>query len=75
MAIGMAGALLLLLWVEYEISWDRFHKNADCLYRVLLDHRYNDGQLYQEAYTPIPLAAALKEEYPEIIRSSRYMKN
>jgi putative ABC transport system permease protein len=74
MAIGMAGALLLLLWVQYEISWDRFHKNGDRLYRVLVNHTYNDGQLVQEAFTPVPLAAALKEEYPEIIRSSRYIK-
>ncbi|MCX6300728.1 MAG: ABC transporter permease [Bacteroidia bacterium] len=74
MAIGMAGALLLLLWVQYEISWDRFHKNGDRLYRVLVNHTYNDGRLVQEAFTPVPLAAALKEEYPEIIRSSRYLK-
>ena len=74
MAIGMAGALLLLLWVQYEISWDRFHKNGDRLYRVLVNHTYNDGQLVQEAFTPVPLAAVLKEEYPEIIRSSRYIK-
>ncbi|OFY67068.1 MAG: hypothetical protein A2Y71_05040 [Bacteroidetes bacterium RBG_13_42_15] len=74
MAIGMACAILLLLWVQNEISWDRFHKNADCLYRVLVNHQYNDGQLRQEANTPVPLAAALKEEYPEIIRSSRYAK-
>jgi ABC-type antimicrobial peptide transport system permease subunit len=74
MAIGMAGALLLLLWVEYEISWDRFHKNGDRLFRVLVNHTYNEGRIVQEAFTPVPLAAALKEEYPEIIRSSRYMK-
>ena len=52
MAIGMACAILLLLWVQNEISWDRFHKNADCLYRVLVNHHYNDGQLRQEANTP-----------------------
>jgi putative ABC transport system permease protein len=74
MAIGMACAILSLLWVQNEISWDRFHRNADYIYRVLVNHHYNDGQFRQEAYTPIPPAAALKEEYPEIIRSSRYAK-
>lgn len=74
MAISMAGAILLLLWVQYEVSWDRFHKNGDRLYRVLVNHIYNDGRLVQEAFTPVPLAAALKEEYPEIIRSSRFIK-
>lgn len=71
MAIGMAGAILILLWVQDEIGFDRFHKNADCLYRVLENQYYNEGELRQEAVTPVPLASALKEEYPEIIRSSR----
>ena len=74
MAIAMACAFLILLWVQHEINWDRFHQNADDLYRVLVNHQYNDGPLQQEAFTPVPLAAALKEEYPEIIRASRYEK-
>ena len=42
MAIGMAGAFLILLWVQNELSYDRFHKNADCLYRVL-ENQYSEG--------------------------------
>ena len=61
MAIGMAGALLLLLWVQYEISWDRFHKNGDRLYRVLVTHTYNDGRIVQEAFTPVPLDAGFRK--------------
>ncbi len=71
LAIGMVCAILLLLWVQYQLSYDRFHKNADCLYRVLERH-YSDGKLQQLALTTYPLADALKEEYPEIIRTSRY---
>jgi putative ABC transport system permease protein len=72
LAIGMAGAFLILLWVQNELSYDRFHKNADCLYRVL-ENQYSDGgDVLQTALTPNALAPALKEEYPEIIRSSRY---
>ena len=71
MAIGMACAILLLLWVQYELSYDRFYKNADRLYRVVQTDNF-DGKLHQLAITPYPLAAALKEEYSEIIRSTRY---
>ena len=42
MAIGMAGAFLILLWVQNEVGYDRFHKNADCLYRVL-ENQYSEG--------------------------------
>lgn len=71
MAIGMACAILLLLWVENEMSYDRFHKNVDNLYRVTSTENYG-GQLHQQATTPFSLAAALKKDYPEIIRSTRY---
>lgn len=72
MAVGMACSILILLWVQNEWSFDRHFKNADNLYRVLEKFISIDGHLYQEATTPSPLAAALKEQYPEIIRSSRY---
>ena len=72
MSIGMAGAFLILLWVQSELSYDRFHKNADCLYRVLQNLYSEGGDVIQTALTPNALASALKEEYPEIIRSTRY---
>jgi putative ABC transport system permease protein len=71
MAIGMACAILLLLWVRYERSYDRFHENADRLFRVVQTDNY-DGRIHHLAATPFPLAAALKEEYPEILRSTRF---
>jgi|WetSurMetagenome_2_1015567.scaffolds.fasta_scaffold01655_3 putative ABC transport system permease protein len=72
MAIGMASAILVLLWVQNELSFDRFHKNTGCLYRVLENQYSEGGDILQTALTPNALAHALKEEYPEIIRSSRY---
>ncbi len=71
LAIGMACAILLLLWVRNEVSYDRFHKNAENLYRVTSTSTYA-GRFHREAGTPFPLAASLKKEYPEIIRSTRY---
>jgi ABC-type antimicrobial peptide transport system permease subunit len=70
-AIGMACAILLLLWVQYQFSFDKFYKSADCLYRVLERHVI-DGKTEQTALTTYPLATALKEEYPEIIHSTTY---
>ena len=71
LSIGMALSILLLLWVKYQLSYDRFHKNAGCLYRVIA-RQTSDGKLHQVALTPYPLASALKNDYPEILRSSRY---
>jgi ABC-type antimicrobial peptide transport system permease subunit len=71
MAVGMACAILLLLWVQNEFSYDRFHKNPDSLFRVLHTVKM-EGDIRHLALTQYPLAAALKEECPEIIRSTRY---
>jgi putative ABC transport system permease protein len=35
LAVGMACTLLILLWVDDELSFDRFHNNAENIYLVL----------------------------------------
>jgi putative ABC transport system permease protein len=71
MAIGMSIAILLFLFAQNELSYDRFYKNADNIYRVLERH-ITDGKLQQMAITTYPLATTLKSSYPEIILSTRY---
>jgi putative ABC transport system permease protein len=75
MAIGMACSIMILLWVQDEWSFDRHFKDADNIYRVLEKFISIDGNLYQEATTPSPLAVSLKEQYPEILRTSRYVES
>jgi len=60
-----------MLWVLDELSYDRFNKNADHIYRVVEDQYYAGGEVFPVAVTPGPLAKALKDEYPEIINSCR----
>jgi len=72
MAIGMACAILILLWVQDELSYDRFHKNAGNLYRVIERQNIPGAETTAMVPTPGALGQALKEKYPEIIRTSRY---
>jgi putative ABC transport system permease protein len=72
MAIGMAAAILILLWVQDEWSYDRHFIHADDLYRVI-EKDPSEGAGSMMVPTPGALANTLKEEYPEIIRSSRYI--
>ena len=71
LAIGMAICILILLWVQDELGYDRFHQNADSIYRVT-EHQYNSsGGYFAVAVTPWPLAEALKKDFPEIVESAR----
>lgn len=71
LAIGMTCTTMILLWVQDELSYDKFHGNAGSLYRVVETQTYSN-QTMQIARTPHPLAAALKKDYPEIKEATRY---
>jgi putative ABC transport system permease protein len=72
LAIGMACAILLFLWIQDELSYDSYFKDADNLYRVLESPNPTEGET-PFAISSCPLASVLKQEYPEIIRSSRFL--
>jgi putative ABC transport system permease protein len=72
LAIGMTCSMLILLWVQDELSYDRFNENADRLCRVVETQHYTGGQAFPAAVTPTALAAALKQEIPQIERSTRF---
>ncbi len=71
LAIGMACCLLICLWVMDELSFDRFHKNAETLYRVEFDQNYS-GRDFHVTVTQYPMARALEAEVPEIEHAVRY---
>jgi putative ABC transport system permease protein len=69
---GIALALLILVYVRSELSYDRFHEKADRLYRL----RYSAPNGLQLATTPPPIAPKLKEEFSEIEEAARvYIRN
>ena len=70
LAIGMTCCMLILLWVQDELSYDKFHENADHIYRI--NKIWRKGEIAHYATTPAPLAQALKEEFPEINNSARF---
>jgi putative ABC transport system permease protein len=71
MSIGIACVILILLWVQDEWSYDRHFNYADDLYRVIEKQNSPGGEVTFFAPTLSAVAPALKNEYPEIIRSSR----
>ena len=65
LAIGMATCILILLYIQDELSYDRYHPHADRVYRIV-DDIESGGQTVQTAGTPTGWGPALKRDYPEI---------
>ncbi len=72
LAIGMACTLLIFLWVNHEMSYDKFHTNVDQIYRVVENQYYAGNEVFPVAVTPSPLASNLKENYSEVINTTRF---
>jgi putative ABC transport system permease protein len=67
LAVGMACFTLIALWVQDELSFDKFHTNKDELYLLTITHP-NDIVDYN---VPYALAPVLASEYPEILEYTR----
>ena len=70
LAIGIAFAILIGLWIQYETSYDRFHKNGERIGKVMKHVNFNNEKTSQQA-TPLPVFYEFKSNYPEVKRNSR----
>jgi putative ABC transport system permease protein len=70
LAIGMACTILILFWVQHELSYDRYHMNGRNIYRILQHIKYSE--IVTWAINQGPLGPALKEEISEIEEQARF---
>jgi putative ABC transport system permease protein len=75
LATGMACSLLIFLFVTNENSYDRFHKDAGNIYRVVKDFVNDDKTRLPDATTPPALAPAMQKELPEVEHVTRVFPN
>jgi putative ABC transport system permease protein len=75
LATGIACSLLIFLFVTDELSYDRFHKDSDLVYRVVKDFVNDDGSKIPDATTPAALAPAMQREMPEVASITRIRPN
>ena len=71
LAIGMAACILVALFILDEISYDRYNKDANRIYRVVKDFVNDDGSKLPDATTPPAIGAAVQREIPEVEHMAR----
>jgi putative ABC transport system permease protein len=71
LVIGLTSAVLVFLWVKYEVSFDRFHPENDRVYAVMLNENIDGGvETYDE--TNAPLGDYFATHVPEIESFTRF---
>ena len=72
MTIGLACCLYILLYVRFELSFDRFHDKADRIFRLVDSFESTTGKS-DLATSSAPFAPNLKREFPEVEEAARIM--
>ncbi len=71
LAIGIACFLFITLYVQHELSYDRYHEKADRIYRLAVSIRMGGNDL-ERAIVGAPTAAALVDDFPEVEDAVRF---
>ncbi|MBN1224186.1 MAG: ABC transporter permease [Candidatus Aminicenantes bacterium] len=69
LALGITCCILIILWIQDETSWDGFHAYRNDLYLIV--QKQPNG--HRTPVTPYALSGYLKQEYPEVIQTGRYI--
>ncbi|MBK9391118.1 MAG: ABC transporter permease [Bacteroidetes bacterium] len=72
LTIGIASALFLIIYVSDEVSYDRYHKNADRIYRVSSKITEPDDQ-FTWIVAQIPFGPQVVQDYPEVQSFVRFI--
>jgi putative ABC transport system permease protein len=65
LGLGIAASLLLVSWIIHELSYDRFHRDADRIYRSSMEYSFG-GQTAKTSVSPTKLLPTLQKNFAEV---------
>ncbi|PWN07954.1 ABC transporter permease [Rhodohalobacter mucosus] len=71
LSLGLAFSVLVILFVNDELTYDRFHENGENLYRLYRQPLMEEDMYDTDVYMPMPTAEALKRDIPEVEETVR----
>ena len=75
LSVGMTCCMLLLLYIQSEVSFDKHHEHIDDLYLLRSENVQSSGEKMDNPRGPAPYAQAMKSEYPEVVQVTRLWQN
>src|SRR4051794_21087399 len=74
LAVGIAAALLIFLVIQFETSFDNFHKKKDSIYRIGTEFHNQDGVDYSDGIS-FPTGPGLRIDFPQIKEVASIFRN
>ena len=71
LAVGMAGFILIMLWVKDELSYDKFNEKEPRIVRIKVDYSLM-GENINAVTSPPPMATVMKRDFPEVENVVRF---
>ncbi len=72
LSLSMVCAMLIMLWIVDEQSYETFFPGSGQIYRLVQDQEYADGDIFKVAAVPAPMPGFFAEKYPEIETFTRF---
>lgn len=73
LSIGLASFILITLYVYHELSFDRYHANADRIFRIVENLRTENEMLFQSTSSP-PMGPFMQKDFPEVESYVRFQQ-
>ena len=74
LTLGIASALFLIIYISNEVSYDRYHENANRIYRVASHISETDDE-FTWIVAQIPFGPQVVDDYPEVEHAVRFIDN
>ncbi len=71
LATGIAATAIILIWIEYEVSYDKFHEKGDRTFIAYNLDKNTQGEYWAWNTTPKIMASAIQQDYPEVEKTTR----
>ena len=71
LSVGLACSMLILVAMDHQLAYDRFHEKGDRIYRMGREITSAEGEM-REPMSSAPAAAAIKQDCPEVAETVRF---
>jgi ABC-type antimicrobial peptide transport system permease subunit len=74
LTIALSSSVFIFMWVYNQLTFDRFQENYENIYLVASEWKFADGKSDFIMETPTPLSPFLQDYFPEVVKSTRFVK-